>query len=98
MSQSGLAALAGVDRGTIRNLEKTLGNSAPSESLEPFVGKALTLGIDEFTSQGKPLGNLKIYKSAYCAAVLKHFADKEEKETKRVLFFAYDSGRFSRKT
>jgi len=47
MSQSGLAALAGVDCGTIRNLEKTLGNSAPSESLEPFVGKALTLGIDE---------------------------------------------------
>ena len=73
MSQSGLAALAGVDRGTIRNLEKTLGNSAPSESLEPFVGKALTLGIDEFT--------------AYCAAVLKHFADKEEKETKRVCTF-----------
>ena len=80
MSQLGLSTLAGRDPKTLRNLEETLRTSAPSKCLESFVGKTLTLGIDEFTSDGKPLGNLKIYKSSYYAAVLKHFADKEEKE------------------
>jgi hypothetical protein len=79
MSQSGLAVLAGVDRTTLRDLEDTLGGKAPSEALEPFVGKPLTLGVEDPKIDGKSVGNLKIYKAAYCAAVLKHYASKENK-------------------
>lgn len=74
MSQSGLAILAGVDRKTLRDLENTLGSKAPSEFLQPFVDKPLTLGTDNPTIDGKLVGNLKIYKSSYCAAVLKHYS------------------------
>lgn len=66
MSQSGLAILAGVDRKTLRNLEDTLGEKAPSKDLESFVGIPLTLGIEDPRIDGKPVGNLKIYKAAYC--------------------------------
>jgi hypothetical protein len=78
MSQIGLARLADKDPKTLRNLEDALRTSAPSKSLEPFVGKTFTLRTDNPTIDGKPVGNLKIYKSNYCAAVLKHFADQEE--------------------
>lgn len=74
MSQSGLAILTGVDQSTLSRLEDTLMNRAPSECLEPFVGQPLTLMINEPKIDGKPVGNLKIYKSSFCAAVLKHYA------------------------
>lgn len=42
---------------------------APSECLESFVGKSLTLMIESVTVNGKDPGNLKVYKASYCAAV-----------------------------
>lgn len=78
MSQSGLAALAGVSRQSLIQLEETLVSKAPSKPLEPFLGKALTLVISDSTIQGRSVGNLKIYKASYCAAVLKHYADPEK--------------------
>jgi DNA-binding XRE family transcriptional regulator len=77
MSQSGLALLAGVSRTALQDLEKTLATSAPSKYLESFVGKALTLATSEPSIDGNLIGNLKIYKSAYCASVLQHYADPE---------------------
>lgn len=77
MSQTGLAILAGVDASTLSRLEDTLLQKAPSESLEPFVGEPLTLLISEPRIDGKLVGNLKIYKSSYCAAVLKHYASRQ---------------------
>lgn len=77
-SQNGLARLAGVDPRTLRVLDDTLRTSAPSKSLEPFVGKDLTLRIESPTIDWKPAGNLSIYKSSYCAAVLRHFSGREE--------------------
>lgn len=74
MSQTGLAELAGVTRQALIQLETTLVSKAPSESLEPFVGEVLTLVISDPTIDGKAVGNLKIYKASYCAAVLKHYA------------------------
>lgn len=81
MSQTGLAILAGVSRTSIQDLEKTLATSAPSECLEPFVGEPLTLATDGvvYTINGKPVGNLKVYKASFCAAVLKHYADLDKK-------------------
>ena len=76
MSQSGLAILAGVSQQALSALEKTLTNSAPSNCLESFVDKPLTLTIESVTVNGKDPGNLKIYKASYCAAVLKHYASE----------------------
>jgi DNA-binding XRE family transcriptional regulator len=78
MSQSGLAIFAGVSRTTIQNLEKALATSAPSKVLEPFVGQSLTLATPDPTIEGKPVGNLKIYRSSFCAAVLKHYANPDQ--------------------
>jgi DNA-binding XRE family transcriptional regulator len=80
MSQSGLAILAGVSQQAVSNLEKTLTSRAPSKVLEPFVGECLTLTTDDvtWTINDKPVGNLTIYKSSYCAAVLKHYADPDK--------------------
>ena len=74
MSQSGLAILAGVSQQALSDLEKTLTSRSPSEHLESFVGKVLTLTSKDVTIQGKKAGNLSIYKASYCAAVLKHYA------------------------
>jgi DNA-binding XRE family transcriptional regulator len=74
MSQSGLAILAGVSQQALSQLEKTLTSRAPSKWLEPFVAKPLTLTIDDPKIDGKSVGNLKIYKAIYCAAVLAHYA------------------------
>jgi hypothetical protein len=74
MSQSGLAILAGVSESALSQLEDTLLSRSPSEWLEPFMGKVLTLLSEGATIGGKSVGNLKIYKSSYCAAVLKHYA------------------------
>ena len=76
MSQSGLAILAGVSQQALSSLEKTLTSRAPSEPLEVFVGKPLTLTIENVTINGKNPGNLTIYKASYCAAVLKHYASE----------------------
>ncbi len=80
MSQSGLAILAGVSQQALSNLEKTLTSRAPSKVLEPFVRERLTLTTDDvtWTINDKPVGNLTIYKSSYCAAVLKHYADPDK--------------------
>ncbi len=74
MSQTGLARLAGVSRQALIDLETTLVSRAPSEYLEPFVGQELTLVTPDPIVDGKPVGNLKIYKSLYCASVLKHYS------------------------
>ncbi|ANV92013.1 transcriptional regulator [Picosynechococcus sp. PCC 8807] len=77
MSQSALATLAGVSEAAISNLEDTLLTQAPSKYLEPFIGKPLTLLTQDAVIDGRKQGNLKIYKSTYCAAVLQHYADPE---------------------
>lgn len=75
MSQSGLAILAGIPRTTLRDLIDGLGENTQSEYLKPFIGKPLTLGgSEDFLVKGKSLGNLAIYKSNFCAAILKHYA------------------------
>ena len=72
--RSGLAILAGVSQQALSDLEKTLTSRSPSESLNSFIGKTLTLTSEDVTIQGKKTGNLSIYKASYCAAVLKHYA------------------------
>lgn len=79
MNPSGLAILAGVSLQVLTELEKTLATSSPSESLKPFVRQKLTLSTsseENLNVNGKQTENLKIYKSSYCAAVLKHYASK----------------------
>lgn len=89
MSQSGLARLAGVSRQALIDLETALVSRAPSEYLESFVGQELTLVTSAPIVNGKPAGNLKIYKSLYCAAVLKHYSREEAPEhIKRVAIFS----------
>lgn len=76
MSQTGLAILCGVTQPAISALEKTLISKAPSRTLEPFVGKPLTLissqGEEVFVN-GKRVGNLTVYTAAFCAAVIRHY-------------------------
>jgi hypothetical protein len=78
MSQTGLAILCGVSRQAIIELEKTLVSKAPSKWLEPFIGKDLTLVSNEsdlpLTVNGKPVGNLRIYKAGVCARIIQHYA------------------------
>lgn len=78
MSQSGLAALCGVSRQAVGKLEDTLATKAPSRCLEPFVSKDLTLATSDQDSDlrinGKPVGNLRVYRSEFCAAVIQHYA------------------------
>lgn len=78
MSQSGLAILCGVRQQSISTLERTLTSRAPSKWLEVFVGKDLTLTSNvvdpKLTVNGKPSGNLRIYKAAVCARVIQHYA------------------------
>jgi DNA-binding XRE family transcriptional regulator len=76
MSQTGLAILAGVSRQTIIALEEALVGKSPSKTLEPFIGKVLTLVTSTestVTVNGKKVGNLKIYKASFCAAVIRHY-------------------------
>jgi hypothetical protein len=76
MSQSGLAVLCGVSQPAISQLEKTLISKAPSKVLEPFVGQCLTLisnSENTVSVNGKPVGNLTVYKASFCAAVIRHY-------------------------
>jgi transcriptional regulator with XRE-family HTH domain len=76
MSQSGLAALCGVSQQAISKLERTLTTNSPSKTLEPFVGKSLTLTTSDDANvvvNGKPVGRIKIYKASFCAAVIRHY-------------------------
>lgn len=80
MSQKGLAILVGVSRTTIQNLVNTLATSAPSKWLEAFVDQPLTLATsDDPLVNGKRQGNLIIYKSSFCGAVIQHYADPDLK-------------------
>lgn len=76
-NQSGLAILCGVSQPAISGLEKTLISKAPSKVLEPFVGKDFTL-ISSFKENvfvnGKPAGNLTVYRPEFCFAVIQHYA------------------------
>ena len=77
-NQTGLALLCGVSQQAISALENTLTSKAPSRWLEAFVGEDLTLTSSkkdpDLTVNGKAAGNLTIYKSRFCTAVIKHYA------------------------
>lgn len=64
-NQTGLSVLCGVSQQAISDLEKTLTSRSPSEWLESFIGKDLTLTSSkkesDLTVNGKPAGNLTIY-------------------------------------
>lgn len=81
MSQSALAVLCGVSRQAIIELESTLVSRAPSKWLKQLVGEDLTLVSDKtdpsLTVNGKPPGNLRIYKASACAQIVKHYAFRE---------------------
>ncbi len=82
MSQSTLAKLAGVNQSSISRLENTLMQKAPSHYLESYTGQGLTLMRSNkvnLTIDGQNVGNLTIYKSDYCAAVITHYAMKGNK-------------------
>jgi hypothetical protein len=68
MSQSGLTALSGVPRQTLQSVIKSLAEKSPSKALEPWVGKSLTL------AENCDYKNATIYSSAFCAAVIRHYA------------------------
>jgi len=78
MSQNGLSKLCGVSQQAISGLEKTLTSRSPSKWLEPFVGKdfALTSSVKDptLTVNSVKAGNITIYKSAFCARVIQHYA------------------------
>lgn len=97
MSQTGLAILAGITQQAMSQLERTLTSRAPSEWLQPFVGKGLTLTIDDPRIEGKPVGNLTVYKSSYCAAVLKHYSEVEREQKKEPRTATYSLIRFAEK-
>lgn len=70
MSQSGLAKLSGVDKSTIgRVVENLLRKQAPKR-LQPWIGKELHL-LQEYTKRG---GKVKILRSDFCTATIKHYA------------------------
>jgi len=76
VNQTALAVLCGVSQPAISGLEKTLISKAPSKTLEPFVGKRLTLISSDdvdVTVDGVPAGNLKIYTASFTAAVIRHY-------------------------
>ncbi len=82
MSQSTLAKLAGMNQRTISALEKTLTKKAPSHYLQSYVNQDFTLTKSDqvnLTIDSQNVGNLTIYKSDYCAAVITHYAMKGNK-------------------
>lgn len=82
MSQSTLAKLAGVSQQAMSKLENTLTTKSPSHYLQSYTGQELTLTTSDqvnLTIDGQYIGNLTIYKSDYCAAVITHYAMKGNK-------------------
>ncbi len=82
MSLSTLASLAGVNKSSISRLENTLLHKSPSHYLQSYVNQDFTLLRSDqvkLTIDGKNVGNLTIYKSDYCAAVITHYAMKGNK-------------------
>ena len=82
MSQTTLAKLAGVSQQAISKLENTLTTKSPSHYLQSHTGQELTLTTSSqinLTIDGQNIGNLTIYKSDYCAAVITHYAMKGNK-------------------
>lgn len=79
MSRNSLAKMCGVSGQTLSALENTLAKKAPSYYLKPYVNQGFTLAKSDqviFTVEGKKVGNLTLYKSDYCAAVITHYAMK----------------------
>ncbi len=82
MSGNILARLAGVNQSTISRLEKTLMHKTPSYYLQPYTGQESILMRSKetmFTINSKNVGNLTLYKADYCAAVITHYAMKDNK-------------------
>ncbi len=82
MSQSTLAKLADVSQQAISKLEKTLTTKSPSQYLQSYIGQDFTLVTSEektLTIDGQDIGNLTLYKSGFCAAVITHYAIKGNK-------------------
>ncbi len=80
MSQSTLAKLAGVSDVSLVKLRKTLLTKTPSYYLKAYIGQDFTLLTSDqniLTIDGKNVGNLTLYKADYCAAVITHYAMKE---------------------
>lgn len=70
MSYSGLANLSGVDKSTVGRLISDLLQAKTPKRLQPWIGKDLHL-LHEYTKRG---GKVKILRSDFCAAVIKHYA------------------------
>jgi hypothetical protein len=68
MSQSGLTVLSGVPRQTLQSAIKSLAEKSPSKALDAWVGKSLIL------AENCDYKNATIYSSAFCAAVIRHYA------------------------
>ncbi len=86
MSQSTLAKLAGVDRTTISKLQTRLTKGgvekAPSYYLQSYTNqgfKGVKIEQAIYTIEGKNIGDLTIYKSDFCTAVITHYAMKGNK-------------------
>ncbi|MEA5603724.1 hypothetical protein [Nostoc sp. UHCC 0252] len=76
MSVSGLARVCGVNKSSISRLIDSLLHSAPSECLQAFVGKDLTL-----LRSSSP----KVIKDLVCAAVIAHYAMQGNSEAIKYL-------------
>jgi hypothetical protein len=70
LSQRGLARACGKRISTIQALIKNLTDGKAPKRLERFIGKDLTL-TDEAVKNGQ---KVTVYKSAFCSAVIKHYA------------------------
>lgn len=80
MSQSGLARACGKDEKQIRRLVADLRTNKAPKRLKRFIDKELTLTTEAFKRGGK----LIIYKSSFCAAVIKHYAYLGSEEAQEV--------------
>ncbi len=81
MSQSGLARACGIRQQSLFDLIENLTGKAPSEWLEPFVGKDLNLTGD-FSKKG---GDVVVYQADFCSAVIGHYASKGRAKALKVL-------------
>lgn len=70
MSYSGLAILSGVNQSSISRLVSDLMQKKAPKRLQAWIGKDLHL-MQEYTKRG---GKVKILRSDFCTAVIKHYA------------------------